>query len=221
MSGDLRFQCTYSFLQKLVRLKTFVRLHVPIVGTFKIEACFDSLDATEKVTAPSSGGGGDAVTTVLELKPQQSDTQGVQGDTIDTIDIREDEEEQSMCTEEKAEFQEWRRSFDTNVVPELNDFWTYRKNEVAEVLHRESLESVVSQINELKPYLEVGEEVYCGNQLNAGEAEHMDVSIDDVAEAEDNKENGIVHTGALQKTMPVVGTNGNPHNTFRGSVVSF
>jgi hypothetical protein len=65
-----------------------------------------------------------------------------------------------MMSEEDLEpFNEWRTSFET-VVPELLDHLEWRRDHREHTAWRESLESVVSQLEELKPYLQVGEEVF-------------------------------------------------------------
>ena len=149
LSGSMRFNIGYSVLQRFVKMKGYARLHIPLVGTFQIETCFDSIDDKPN-TALTSG-----ATTAINRVSSKS---------LGENTAFKQHTDETTAPDEKDTTTAWRQSFDTVVVPELLDFWNYRKDEVAHAKHRDSLESVVSQIHELKPYLQVKETVYSTNE---------------------------------------------------------
>ena len=135
LSGSMRFNVGYSVVDAFIKLKGDIKLHIPIVGTFHINACFDSIDYYDN----------------KQNKHQLINTISNKS----TIDGSKDKPEQ--LTKERHR----QSSFDSNkVVPELINFWNYRKDQIAQNEHRDSLESVISQIAELKPYLQAEEKVY-------------------------------------------------------------
>ena len=101
----------------------------------------------------------------------------------------------------------------------LLEFWNYRKDEVAHAEHRDSLESIVSQIHELKPYLQVKETVYSTNESlgaivietnNVDEEEEQDKKIvvqdENKEEGEEEDKENAVETSEIypQKTVHFV-----------------
>ena len=200
LSGSMRFNIGYSVMQRFVKMKGYARLHIPLVGTFQIDTCFDSIDDRHNNMLTSGA--------TMAIDRVSSKSMG-----------KNTGHDETVASEEKDTTTAWRQSFDTAVVPELLEFWNYRKDEVAHAEHRDSLESIVSQIHELKPYLQVKETVYSTNESlgaivietnNVDEEEEQDKKIvvqdENKEEGEEEDKENAVETSEIypQKTVHFV-----------------
>ena len=189
-----RFRFAYSFVQRLVKLEGQVSLRIPIIGTFRIDARFDSMDhqdnTTQGLTTVSSMIAVPSTSSVVHIHSEGVAMSEMMRE-VESLGLEEEVESKEekdgdaaaaamrvaasrtaaatvagtataaamICEEDREPFNEWRCSFGT-VALELLDHLEWKKDTREHKAWRESLASVVSQLEELKPYLQVGEEVF-------------------------------------------------------------
>ena len=117
-----------------------------------------------------------------------------------------------ICEEDREPFNEWRCSFET-VALELLDHLEWKKDTREHKAWRESLDSVVSQLEELKPYLQVGEEVFHAvpRGKSSGDTEYevlMETtadssSVEEVVYVEEEEEESEMEEENEENAMPI------------------
>ena len=240
LTAGTRFRCGYSVIKRLIKLEGRMNIHIPIIGTFRFDARFDSMDHQDNTFAKALTSVNNLVipnyttTTTTNNNSNVTSTTIIENEeeiNVEELDVEEDQEEKEFLRryslmpskkelttmeeeeeeeevvdeviveeenqdylgldmlEEKEEedpFRAWRSSFD-HVVPEIANTLEWRRESLARDEWRESLESVVSQIEELKPYLQAEEEIYHLDENNqevvkswSEDVENDEVAVEDV-----------------------------------------
>ena len=165
LSAGMRWRIGYSVLRRLVKLEGRMNLHIPIIGTFRFDARFDSMDHHENKFSKALTSVNNMVvpnsTTIAEVAEKliamEQEEEKEENDVQEDVDVVEAVDEKPT----KKNIVDIYSGSNDDIATDFNSVLEWRRGSLGSEPHKEwrnSMDSVVDELEELKPYLLVGDE---------------------------------------------------------------